>query len=103
LRGIHEGERIRIVSEVGVLETTAKITNLVVPGVIAVSAHCGHWEYGRFASGKRAPETGASPTGHDFIWWERTGANPNWIVPNSAEPASGQQRWMDTVVTVNRI
>lgn len=28
------------------------------------------------------------------------GVNPNWIIPNSPDPISGQQRFMDTVVTV---
>lgn len=102
LRGISDGDRISIASRVGVLQTTAKVTNLVMPGVVAVSAHCGHWEFGRYASGKRAPRADAEPAGHDLQWWERTGVNANWIVPISAEPASGQQRWMDTVVTVNR-
>lgn len=101
-RGIRDGDPIRIASEIGQLETTAKVTNLVTPGVIAISGHCGHWEYGRYASGKHAPDAAPKPTGHDFHWWERTGVNPNWIVPISAEPASGQQGWMDTVVTVNR-
>ncbi len=28
--------------------------------------------------------------------------HPNWIIDNASEPASGQQRWMDTVVSVRK-
>ncbi len=30
------------------------------------------------------------------------GAHPNWIIDNASEPISGQQRWMDTVVSVRK-
>ena len=102
-RGIRDGDRIKVGSGVGELETTAKVTNLVAPGVVAVSAHCGHWQFGRFASGNVAPGAETDPADHEFKWWHRTGANPNWIVPNAADPVTGQQRWMDTVVTVNLV
>jgi anaerobic selenocysteine-containing dehydrogenase len=101
--GIEDGDAIRIKSEVGELETEAKITPAVVPGVIAISFHCGHWEYGRYACGKK------SPTGTDddpqlaFKWWEANGAHPNWIIPNKADPINGQQCWMDTVVEVTKV
>ena len=70
----------------------------VAPGVIAISMHCGHREYGRYASGKKFIN-GADDDGH---WWASHGAHPNWIIPNSPDPISGRQRFMDTVVTVNR-
>ncbi len=98
--GIADGERIRIKSELGELVTVARVTHSVAPGVVALPAHGGHTEYGRFAAGKR------SPTGVDDVrldtqrWWKGAGVNANAIIPKSADPVSGQQRWMDTVVTV---
>jgi len=99
-KGIADGDRIRIVSEIGEMETTAKVTELVAPGVIAVSSHGGRWEYGRYASGKRAPYGVDDPPHEEHKWWQANRAHPNWIIPVSCDPISGQQRWMDTVVSV---
>ncbi len=38
----------------------------------------------------------------DLKWWSDDGTHPNRIIANSPEPVGGQQRWMDTVVTVTR-
>jgi thiosulfate reductase / polysulfide reductase chain A len=103
VRGIGHGDRIRIESRIGAIETVAKVTNLIAPGVVAVSGHGGHWEYGRYASGKSAPFAAEEVPDEEFKWWRSNGAHPNWIIPSSVEPRSGQQRWMDTVVTVIRV
>ncbi len=101
-KGIGEGDRIKVRSAVGEIVTTARVTPAVAPGVIAISFHCGHWEYGRYAS-----DTAASAARNDDgdlgrKWWKGNGAHPNWIIPNAPDPISGQQRWMDTVVEVTR-
>ena len=101
--GINDGDRIKIASALGEIETTAKVTQNAVPGVIAISSHGGRWEYGRYASGKRAPY-GVDDSPHEELkWWKDKGAHPNWVVPNSSEPISGQQRWMDAVVSVTKV
>ncbi|MFQ6083850.1 MAG: molybdopterin-dependent oxidoreductase, partial [Candidatus Aminicenantia bacterium] len=97
-RGIKDGDKIRIKSKIGEIVTKAKVTEGIVPGVIAISFHLGHWEYGEYASGKKTLVHICEPD-CQFKWWEETGVNPNWIIPNSPEPIGGQQRWMDTVVT----
>jgi len=102
-RGISDGDRITIASPIGKLEATAKVTETVAPGVIAISAHGGHWEYGRFASGKKSPIGVDDPPYDDLQWWRSHGSHANWIIPNASEPVSGQQRWMDTVVTVTKM
>lgn len=100
-RGINEGDRIILKTALGQIETIAKVTENVVPGVIAISSHGGRWEYGRYASGKKAPFSLEKDTPHEqFKWWKYDTISPNWIINNVAEPVSGQQRWMDTVVTV---
>jgi anaerobic selenocysteine-containing dehydrogenase len=99
---------------------TARIhlTGAVHPEVIAVSYHCGHWAYGRYASGKALPAdlTGAKPDA-EWIWWqqghrpppdpkqwsEMAGVHPNWIIPNLPARVSGQFRSNDTVVSISRV
>jgi thiosulfate reductase / polysulfide reductase chain A len=101
--GIVEGGRIRIASTIGQIETTARVTPAVVPGIVAISHHHGHWEYGRYASGKQTPIASGQDPDSRHIWWKNNGVNPNWIIPNAADPISGQQRSMDTVVKVTKV
>lgn len=99
--GISDNDTIRIKSGIGMLETRAYVTPAIVPGVIAVSNHCGHWEYGRIASGKRTETSQEDPT-LELKWWTRNGAHPNWIIPSKPDPVNGQMCWMDTVVSVSK-
>jgi anaerobic selenocysteine-containing dehydrogenase len=104
-RGIEDGALVKVRSEVGEITTKARVTPAVIPGVVAISFHCGHWQYGRYASGKPAPgEVGELPDADaSRIWWEgKNGVHCNWIIPLKADPISGQMRAMDTVVTVSR-
>jgi thiosulfate reductase/polysulfide reductase chain A len=106
-RGIATGDAIRVRSEIGEITTKARVTPAVVPGTIAISNHCGHWSYGRYASGQVTPE-GFNPEVTDpdatRIWWAgNNGVHPNWIIPNKPDPMSGQMRWNDTVVTVEKV
>jgi len=34
--------------------------------------------------------------------WKKYGVHPNAIIPNSSDPIGGGQRWMDTVVKVEK-
>ena len=105
-RGIYDGDRIKIVSDIGEMVTKARVTEAIMPGVVAVSHHCGHWAYGRYASGRQAPSTVRGDEGdRDFVlkWWTDNGVHPNWVIPNAPDPINGQQRWMDTVVKVIRV
>ena len=61
-RGIENGDLIRVTSEVGHIVTKARVTPAVAPGVVAISFHCGHWSYGRYASGIGTSE--GSAVGH---------------------------------------
>jgi anaerobic selenocysteine-containing dehydrogenase len=102
-RGIADGERIRIATPLGEIEVSARVTEAAVPGIVALSSHGGRWEYGRYASGKKAPTGIDEDAPHEELkWWRYEGAHPNRIIPISSEPISGQQRWMDTVVSVTK-
>jgi anaerobic selenocysteine-containing dehydrogenase len=99
--GIADGDRITVASTIGEIETRARVTPAVVPGVIAISHHCGHWEYGRYASGKKAPG-GVEDSDFKRKWWTDNGQHPNWIIPIAQDPINGEMRWMDTVVSVSK-
>jgi anaerobic selenocysteine-containing dehydrogenase len=86
--GIKDGDKIKVRSSVGEITTTANVTEGVVPGIVAISHHLGHWEYGRYASGKKAPLAGDDDPDLKLKWWNTYGV--------------GQQRWMDTVVKVTK-
>ncbi|MBD3649220.1 MAG: molybdopterin-dependent oxidoreductase [Pseudomonadales bacterium] len=104
-RGIRDGDAIKIRTALGEVETIAKVTENVVSGVVAISSHGGRWEYGRYASGKKAPYGLDEDETYELEalkWWEHETIHPNWIIENVAEPISGQQRWMDTVVSVSK-
>jgi anaerobic selenocysteine-containing dehydrogenase len=100
--GIKTGDKIKVRSEIGEITTTANVTEAVVPGVIAISHHLGHWEYGRYASGSKAPLAGDDDPDLKLKFWDSYGVHPNWIIPNLPDPVSGQQAWMDTVVKVTK-
>lgn len=106
-RGIRDGDRVRLKTDLGEIETIVRLTQNVVPGVIAISSHGGHWEYGRYASGKKAPfsiEKDAPYTHEELKWWNTDDdVHPNFIIENKPEPISGQQEWMDTVVSISKI
>ncbi len=101
-KGIREGDKIRVTSQVGSIETRAYITQGIHPQVIAISDSCGHWRVGRLARAKRFsspdPET-------QLVWWEKegNGVHPNPVIPVSSDPIGGGQAWMDTVVMVAKI
>ncbi|NOZ09734.1 MAG: molybdopterin-dependent oxidoreductase [Gammaproteobacteria bacterium] len=100
---IKDGDAIRLTSEIGALETRAHVTPAVAPGVVAISFHCGHWRYGRYASGNPVPTPVRGDDRGITKWWQGNGAHPNWIIPNWPDPIGGQQRWMDTPVRLEKI
>jgi len=102
-RGIVDGGSIKVKSAVGEIETRARVTPAVRPGVIAISFHCGHWQYGRYASGVKPITATDSDPDVNRIWWRWHGEHPNWVMRNSPDPIGGEQRWMDTVVDVSKV
>lgn len=103
--GVKSGDRVVIASQIGEIEIEARVREGVVPGVVAVSNHCGHWAYGRFATGGKMKAPFARDDNPDLkkIWWTDIGAHPNWVIPNSPDPIAGEERWMDTVVTIRKV
>ncbi|NQT46256.1 MAG: molybdopterin-dependent oxidoreductase [Candidatus Omnitrophica bacterium] len=101
-KGIKDGDKIKVKSIVGEIITNARVTEGVHPEVIAISHHLGHWEYGEFASGKKASSGHRCEPDCHNKWWTEKGVHPNWIIPNAPDPVAGQLRFMDTVVSVDK-
>jgi len=101
-RGIVDGDIINIRSQTGMVTATAMVTATIVPGVIAVPAHLGRTQGGRYAADKRAPFAVDDAHHDEHKWWRADGTHVNGLIPSNPEPVSGQQSWMDTVVTVSK-
>ena len=109
-RGISDGDLIKVTSEAGEITTKARVTPAIVPGAVGISMHCGHWLYGRYASGNvGAAEFTPGPAAVEDrdanrVWWaDNRGAHPNWLIPNKPDPIGGEQRWNDTVVKIEKV
>jgi anaerobic selenocysteine-containing dehydrogenase len=87
-------------NKVGEITTRARVTQAVIPGIVAISHHVGRSESGRFGSGSKSPMGSDDDPDLKLMWWKEHGVHPNHILLNSPDPISGQQRWMDTVVRV---
>ncbi len=83
------------------METFAHVTENAQPGHIHISHHMGHYQYGRYASGKRAP-LGTDDPDDKNIHWKWHGSHPNQVIPNRGDRLGGFQRWNDTVVQVRK-
>ena len=80
-KGIEDGDDIVLKSSIGEINASARVTPAVNIGVIALSHHFGHWQYGRYASGNKSPN--GQDIGPENIWWQgRHGSHPNWMIPN---------------------
>jgi anaerobic selenocysteine-containing dehydrogenase len=105
-RGIKDGDKIKVTSSIGSIATNAYVTEGIIPGVIAISFHFGRQHSGVFGSGKSDPINGRGGASADpdakNMTWKKHGVHPNAIIPNSSDPIGGGQRWMDTVVRVER-
>ncbi len=101
-RGIKDGDSIKVSSDIGSITTTAHVTEGIIPGIVAISHHFGRQHSGIYGSGKSSPIAGGASTDPDAknMRWDKHGTHPNSIIPNSSDPISGGQRWMDTVVRV---
>jgi len=101
-RGIKDGDSIKVSSDIGSITTTAHVTEGIIPGIVAISHHFGRQHSGIYGSGKSSPIAGGASADPDAknMWWDKHGTHPNSIIPNSSDPISGGQRWMDTVVRV---
>jgi len=102
-RNISDGDSIKVSSQIGRVDAIAHVTATIAPGVIAIPAHSGHQQGGRYAAGKPSPFSIEDARHDEHIWWQVGGTHSNRIIAQDSEPVSGQQRWMDTVVSVVKV
>ena len=100
--GIKDGDMIRLSSGNGEISIKAYVNEMIVPGTIAISYHLGRTESGRYASGKKSPMASDNDPDLKLKWWDTYGVHPNWLISNTPDPISGQERWMDEVVTISK-
>ncbi len=100
-RGISDGDKIKVKSPIAEMTSYAHVTENAQPGHIHIAHHMGHIQYGRYASGNKAPEGRSDPDDKN-IHWKWHGSHPNQVIPNWGDRLSGFQRWNDTVVTVKK-
>jgi anaerobic selenocysteine-containing dehydrogenase len=103
-RGLKDGDKILVSNQLGAITTNVRVTEGIIPGVIAISYHVGREHSGRYGSGQKSPIPGVADDDPDFAnkWWDKHGVHPNSIILSSPDQISGQQRWMDTVVRVEK-
>jgi anaerobic selenocysteine-containing dehydrogenase len=100
--GIKNGEEITLSSKQGKIKIKAYVNEMIVPGAIAISFHLGRMESGRYASGKKSPMASDNDPDLKLKWWNTYGVHPNWLIANDPDPISGQERFLDEVVTVSK-
>ena len=100
--GLRDGNKVEISSKLGKIEAEVSITQGIHPGVVAIAANCGHWQFGHVAQAKSF-KSGDPRTSH--IWWEKegNGAHINRIIPSSMDEVGKGQGWMDTVVKIRKV
>jgi anaerobic selenocysteine-containing dehydrogenase len=92
-----------IKSAVGKVMIKARVSEGVVPDLIAISFHLGHWQYGWFASGEGSPFGTYNDNDLDLKWWSEHGVNPNWLIRNRPDRIAGQWLMNDEIVTVTKV
>ncbi|MBW1803115.1 MAG: molybdopterin-dependent oxidoreductase [Deltaproteobacteria bacterium] len=99
---LKEGDRVRITSAVGTIETMVHLTEGMHPRTIAMAQGCGHREWGSIARAEMAKSSDPDTT---LMWWSKqgNGVHPNTIIPVLTDPCGGGQAWHETLVTIEKI
>lgn len=82
-RGIRNGDRVRITSPLGSIETRARLYPAARPDVVVLPFGLGHWAHGRWA---RRSQTG----------------NSSAVIPNVSDPISGLTANYSVLVRVEK-
>lgn len=98
-RGLADGDRVKIRSEIGEIEIRVRVTEGIHPRAVAISHHGGHWAQGEYASGRRSPLHRPEADG-PLKWWSDHGSHVNVLIPNLGDPIAGSMCWNDTLVRV---
>jgi len=99
--GLRNGQKIRLKSTAGEVETEVRLSQGVHPQAIALRSGLGHWAMGNFALGKKA-ET-ADPDS-SILWWEKqhNGVNANILIEVQKDPLGLGLSEKDTIVSIEK-
>jgi thiosulfate reductase/polysulfide reductase chain A len=81
-KGIRDGDKIRIKSELGQIEAYAAVTELTRPDTLVLPFEYGHWAHGRWAKG--------------------AGSHVNTVVVNQSDRVTGMANYYTAKVTVEK-
>ena len=98
-RGIKQGQRVKVMSEAGSVETAVRITQGIHPGVAALALGFGHSSLGRIALGEQFKSSDAMTA---YVWWSGhgNGANASSLISMKSADGGDGLVWMDTRVRV---
>lgn len=101
-RGIKDGDRVKITSDVWAVEVTVFVTPGVRKGVVCLAMGLGHWATGRIA---RAIKYESDDPDTALLWWHDDGAgiNAERLVPLALDPAGGGVAYNCGVVGVSKL
>ncbi len=110
---VRNGDRIKVISKVGEIETQAQVVEGIHPKVVAIGDSCGHWQFGRVAQSIRFKSQDPNTK---LLWWGKerhgwfaeergkgNGVHPKPIIPILSDPIGGGQCWMDTKVRIKKV
>ncbi|UCE22658.1 MAG: molybdopterin-dependent oxidoreductase, partial [Candidatus Aminicenantes bacterium] len=100
--GIKNGDRIRVISKKGSLNTRALTTNRIHPESVALAEGLGHTAVGNVA---RSRNFKSKDKDTSLIWWSQkgNGVNPMEIIETKPDPSGGGLGLKDTIVRIEKI
>jgi thiosulfate reductase/polysulfide reductase chain A len=100
--GIKNGDKVRVISSVGELETHVLTTERIHPGSVALAEGLGHTALGKVA---QAQKFRSKDRDSQLIWWSEKGkgVNPFQIIENQVDLLGGGLASKDTIVQVQKV
>jgi thiosulfate reductase/polysulfide reductase chain A len=100
--GIKNGDKVRVTSSVGELETRVLTTERIHPESVALAEGLGHTALGNVAQARRFRSKDRDT---QLIWWSEKGkgVNPFQIIEKRADLVAGGLASKDTVVQVQKV
>jgi len=100
--GIKNGDKVRVTSSIGKLETRVLTTGRIHPESVALAEGFGHTAVGNMAQAQRFR---SKDSDSQLIWWSKKGkgVNPFQIVEKRVDPWGGGLASKDTLVQVHKV
>lgn len=101
-RGLRDGDRVRLASATGEVQTTVRLGNGIRPDVVAMADGAGHWALSRVA---RAVPFASDDPDTALLWWGKqgNGAAAGKVLQGGFDPVGGGIAWHDTRVRLELV